>query len=161
MVVKKRDDCVGTGIFFPICAIPFSVLLLILFYKKGHVKNKETKIYEMLLISNFFGLIIELLCTPASNIYNEFPIISKLIYKSYLFYLILWISTFAYYVFSMIKNDNKIIKKRMVMFTVYYVLITIIIAVLDINLVVAKDFLIRYTVGPILHILFQPLLLYL
>lgn len=138
----------GTGIFFPICAIPFSVLLLILFYKKGHVKNKETKIYEMLLISNFFGLIIELLCTPASNIYNEFPIISKLIYKSYLFYLILWISTFAYYVFSMIKNDNKIIKKRMVLFTVYYVLITIIIAVLDINLVVAKDFLIRYTVGP-------------
>ena len=34
----------GTGIVFPICAIPFSILINVLFIKKEHADNYETKI---------------------------------------------------------------------------------------------------------------------
>ena len=87
----------GSGIFFPICAIPFSIFIIVLFYVKGHIESKETKIYKVLIISNLVGLILELLCTYASSIYDSNRLISILIYKSYLLYLIVWISTFAYY----------------------------------------------------------------
>ena len=70
----------SSGIYFPICAIPFSLVIIILFYKKGYIKNKETKIYKLLLISNFIGLFIEILCTFASIIYNDYQVISDFIY---------------------------------------------------------------------------------
>src|SRR5574344_912385 len=98
----------GTGIFFPVCAIPFSLIIIFLFYKKGHIESKETIIFNALIVSNFFGLIVEIMCTCASGIYYTFPLISNFIYKTYLFYLILWVSVMAYYVKCLIKNDNTI-----------------------------------------------------
>ena len=73
----------GSGIFFPICAIPFSILINILFFKKGHIDNYETRIYKALIISNLVGLILELLCTVGSLIYSNYHIVSDFIYKSY------------------------------------------------------------------------------
>ena len=71
----------GSGIFFPLCAMPFSLSIIVLFYVKGYAKSKETKIYSVLIISNFLGLIIELLCTYASMIYLQYSNISTIIYK--------------------------------------------------------------------------------
>ena len=70
----------GSGIFFPLCALPFSILIILLFYIKGHVKSKETTLYQVLIISNFLGIIIELLCTFASKIYNTNLLLSNFIY---------------------------------------------------------------------------------
>ena len=55
----------ASGMYFPISAIPFSILILFLFYYKGHVKTKETKIFSVLIISNLIGLLLEVLCTYA------------------------------------------------------------------------------------------------
>jgi len=76
----------GSGVFFPICAIPFSLLVILLFFKKGHVNNSETKLYQILIVSNLIGLVIEILCTYASIIYNELPVLSDFIYKSYFYF---------------------------------------------------------------------------
>ena len=73
----------GSGIFFPVCAIPFSLLIIILLLKKEHIVNPETKIYRALVFLNFIGLIIEILCTFASIIYNDYRLISDIIYKTY------------------------------------------------------------------------------
>ena len=73
----------GSGIFFPLCALPFNILVLVLFFIKGYIKNEETRIYVIMLLSNFFGLIIEIGCTFASMIYDSYPIVSNFIYKSY------------------------------------------------------------------------------
>ena len=88
----------GSGIYFPLCAIPFNILLLIVFFKKGHIKNEETRIYSLLIISNLVGLIIEILCSLATFIYKDYPIVSDVIYKTYLVYLIVWIGIFLSYV---------------------------------------------------------------
>ena len=139
----------GSGISFPLCALPFSILIILLFYIKGHVKSKETTLYQVLIISNFLGIIIELLCTFASKIYNTNLLLSNFIYKSYLLYLIIWISTFAYYIFSISKkNENVIKKERYKLIILYYLVIIILIIFLPIEVVIKDNFNIRYTTGP-------------
>ena len=137
----------GTGIFFPLCALPFSLIIVILFNKKTHIDNKETRIFNTLIISNFIGLIIEISCTYASKLYLTYPLVSNIIYKLYLLYLILWISTITYYVFSMTKNDNKIKSNRIIVFLLYYFVITIILLILPIKIIIKNNFAIRYTTG--------------
>ena len=137
----------GTGIFFPLCALPFSILMIVLFFTKAHIDNKETRIFSTLIISNFFGLVIEILCTYASRIYNVYPLISNLIYKLYLIYLIIWISTMVYYVYSVTKGDNTIKTKRIPIFVAYYIIVIVDILILPIKVVIKDNFNIRYTTG--------------
>lgn len=98
----------SSGIYFPICAIPFSIIIIILFYNKGYIKNEETKIYKYLLIINLTGLLIEISCTFASMIYNDYPIISNIIYKSYLVYLIIWTKLFSLYIENISSKEKKV-----------------------------------------------------
>ena len=137
----------GTGIFFPMAAIPFILIVLILYYRKGHIRTKETSIFSTLIISNLFGLVIEMLCTYASSIYDKAPLVSIFIYKTYLLYLILWVFTMAYYVFSMLKGENTVNKKRIYLFTIFYVIVSLILWILPIEVVISSDFAIRYTSG--------------
>ncbi len=137
----------GSGIFFPICAIPFSILIMILFFKKGYINNIETKLYKILIITNFVGLILELLCTFASTIYDTNRFLSDFIYKSYLIYLLDWTAIFTYYVYRVstkLPNFNKL-KKLMVIALCF--LINAIVYILPIELVIKNDFQIRYTTG--------------
>ena len=137
----------GSGIFFPICAIPFSITVILLFYFKGHVKHVETRIYEVLIISNFIGLIIELLCTYASSIYNDYSFISNIIYKGYLLYLIIWISTLVYYIYCVTKKEVEYNPNRYKYFFIYYLVNIIFLTVLPIDVVIENDFKTRYTTG--------------
>ena len=138
----------GSGIFFPICAIPFSLLTIILFFLRGHIKNEETRIYSFLILSNFAGLVLELLCTFASLIYKEHAFLSNIIYKSYLAYLITWIGLFLSYVQSI--STSKDVKKNasLKVFLRFLLIIeTIILFMLPLELVVNNNFSQRYTKG--------------
>lgn len=137
----------GSGLFFPLGALPFSILIITLFYSKKHIDTKETKIFGCLVTSNLIGLILEMLCTPASLIYNSQPLISNFIYKFYLLYLVFWISTFAYYIFSITRNELKLQKERYKIFLLYYVIMAIILSILPLEVVVKNDFKIRYIEG--------------
>ena len=138
----------GSGIFFPISAIPFSILIIFLFFKKGHVNNIETRIYHKLILSNFVGLIIEILCTYAAMIYDSYPLISDIIFKSYLLYLITWTGYFAVYIYVISRKDNKRMSRRDKSFISFlYLVTTTLIYYLPIELVVENNFEIRYTKG--------------
>ena len=137
----------GTGIFFPLAALPFSIIIIYLFFSKGHVQTKETWIFKTLIVANFFGLILEILCSYASSIYFNNYFLSVIIYKAYLLYLILWISTISYYVYSMTRSENVINKKRVPIFILFYIVIAIILINLPIQVVIINDLSIRYTKG--------------
>ena len=138
----------GSGIFFPICAIPFSILINILFFKKGHIDNYETRIYKALIISNFVGLILELLCTVGSLIYSNYHIVSDFIYKSYLLYLLSWTGLFTYYVYK-ISTDKELKYKKVwkMLLIILCVVIGILVYILPIELVIKDNFQTRYTIG--------------
>ena len=138
----------GSGIFFPISALPFSILMIILIYKKEHVINNETNIYKKLVILNFIGLILEILCSYASLIYNNHELVSNFIYKTYLVYLISWTAMFAYYI--RVISTNKISIPFAVKNVIYPLLVIVIFFIyyLPIELILKNDFQIRYTAGP-------------
>ena len=139
----------GSGIFFPVSAIPFSILIIFLFFKKGHVNNVETRIYQNLITSNLIGLIIEILCTYAAMIHNEYSLLGNFIFKSYLLYLITWTGLFTFYIYEITKNKNlKITSRNKFIISILYLIVCIAIYYLPINLVVKNNFQIRYTTGP-------------
>ncbi len=144
----------GTGLYFPLCAVPFSIMVLVLFASKEHIKHIETRIYKVLLILNFVGLVLELLCTYASYIYNLYPFISIFIYKCYLLYLIAWISSFAYYIYCVSNEETQYNYKRYKFFGIYYILVIMMLIFLPIKVVVENNFQTRYTSGPSVYLVY-------
>ena len=47
-----------TNLYFSICAFFCALLLMIVFFKKERIKNKETKLFSVLLISSFLDTIL-------------------------------------------------------------------------------------------------------
>ena len=135
----------GSGIFFPICALPIIITVILIFNIKEHVKSVETRLYNTLIISNLMGLIIEILCAYACRIYTTNFVLSSLILKSYLVYLIVWTAVFTTYIYRVSKG-----KTNKLMRNIHFVLLTliiIIIYILPINVVVKNNFQIHYTKG--------------
>ena len=138
----------GSGIFFPICAIPFSILIIVLFFKKGHIENTETKIYKILIILNLIGLVFEILCTVGSLIHHNHPHISNIINKTYLAYLLSWTCLFMYYIYKISNPEKKTKKNVKIISLCLSALMVMIIYVLPIELVIKNNFQTRYTSGP-------------
>ena len=92
----------NTGIYFPLSAVLFSILLIFIYFSKDKIDTEETHVYGWLIIVNFFSLVIELLCSWASIVYITYPVLANCIYKSYLVSLILWISIFVHYVYYLL-----------------------------------------------------------
>ena len=97
-----------TGLFFPTCALFFSILLNIIYFSKERVKNEENKLYQFLVVSNLFALLFEYACTYFSN--NYIPIVSDIVLKTYLILLLVWISIFIIYMIYITKKSHKILK---------------------------------------------------
>ena len=135
----------GSGIFFPISALPIIIIIIIMFNVKGHVKNNETKVYNLLIISNFIGLIIEILCAAACRFYTDFYLISMLVLKTYLVYLIIWTAFFAIYIFRISFNSYKTIIK--IIHIILLVLIIGAIYILPIDVVIENEYQVFYTKG--------------
>lgn len=140
----------GSGIFFPICALPFSLLIVFVFYIKKHIKTNETQMFGILAVTNLIGLIIEIACTGAAYIYENNRLISELILKSYLVYIITWATLFTIYIY-LISSSQKMVEKKYGLYKkIMYIFLTIasiIIFVLPIELIIKNDFASRYTVG--------------
>lgn len=140
----------GTGIYLPLSALLFSVLIMLMFFVKGHINTFETKLYGVLIITNFVGLILELLCTVGALIYDSNRILADFLLKSYLLYLVAWALLFTVYVFyiSHDKNTNLKIKgKALKLVAIFYFICVFFIYALPINLIVKNDFSVRYTTG--------------
>lgn len=95
-----------TGLFFPTCALCFSILLNIVYFSKRRLKNVENKLYQFLVISNLFALLFEYACTFVSL--NYIPFFSDLVLKTYLLLLLVWICTFSIYMIYITKKDHQV-----------------------------------------------------
>lgn len=97
-----------TGLFFPTCALCFSILLNIIYFSKRRIKNVENKLYQFLVISNLFALLFEYASTFMSI--NYIPFFSDLVLKIYLLLLLVWIGIFSIYMIYITKKDHAISK---------------------------------------------------
>ena len=134
----------GSVMFFPISALPIIIIIILTFNLKKHIKTTETKIYNMLIITNFIGLIIELCCNLACKYYESNEILSLFVLKSYLVYLIIWTAIFTSYIFRISKNINN--KLYTQLHIVFLSCIVAIIYILPLN-IVQNDYQTYYTEG--------------
>ncbi len=96
--------------------IIFSILymfgVLIVYFSKTRLKNDETMIYSLLIISNIIGLFLQLLCDLVSFRYDELPhMLCDLIFRFYLLYFVIWTTLiFIYLIKIALKNKTKLTK---------------------------------------------------
>lgn len=84
---------------FIICSLFYSALLLVVYFSKKRLNSLENKIYSTLAVTNFIGLIIELFCFLVTLHQDKFPILTSILNKTYLIYMLTWLMLFAYYTF--------------------------------------------------------------
>ena len=103
----------NNSMFFTICSLFYSILLICIFFSKKRINLFENKIYSCLIIVNFLGIIVEIACSQFILIYGmQHEFLSICIGKAYLMYLITWITLFTMYivVISTKNIESKIIK---------------------------------------------------
>ena len=94
-----------------ILTIIFSLTLNILFFSKKHISTSENIIFSILLITNFFGLLMELF-TKLFTLYFSKP--NQLVYiftRIYLIYIIMFFSVFNIYVLLYCINNKEKYRK--------------------------------------------------
>ncbi len=95
-----------------ICSIIYSLTLLIVYKSKPHIKTVENKIFSILIILNLFGLIIEL-ANYFLVLYNTECLLTYIISKIYLIYLLTFIILFTYYVIYISFEDSTKYKSKL------------------------------------------------
>lgn len=82
--------------------------LTVLYFSKSRLDNNENRIYKKLLVSNFIGIIIQLLCEVFSVL--EIELLNSIFTKLLLVYFVLWLILFFSYVLEISNSNNKLFK---------------------------------------------------
>lgn len=132
---------------FSIVSLFYIVTLVILFFSKENLKNKETRIYSIILLLVLFGIVLELAMRLIAPL--KLSIIDDLLSKSFLVYTIIWLTLISLYnfviTFTNQKNYNKLKK---ILFRID-ALVMILIIILPINYNYVEDLsYYTYTYGP-------------
>lgn len=133
-------------IFFSLCSLFYCVMLIFITFSKDKTINNNNKIFRILLISNLFGLILEVSGMFLGNNYKEYELLNAIVLKAMLVYFVLWVSVFVVYVRSISKG-----KQEKSSFKVIHTIIPIIVCMLIITLPIyynVKKGVIMYTSGP-------------
>ena len=99
------------GVTFISCSLLYSVMLLIVYYRKQRINSVENKIYSVLVRMNVLGLVLEVLCSRfvllnGTTFLNT--ILCSLFNRLFIIYMLTWEIIFALYVFfvSFWQNNN-------------------------------------------------------
>ena len=86
--------------YFILCTMIFSIALNIIYFSKKHVVSGETKIFSILLVLNFFGLLLEFLCALVGHFLPPDILLSHIMTKVYLLYLITFVLYMTLYIYT-------------------------------------------------------------
>ena len=100
----------------------FSFTLNLIFFFRKHIKTKETKIFSYLLVVNFIGLIVELVCAYIGYNYETNNLFAHIFTKIYLIYLMTYLFIMTLYVYSiayMKKKEGYYNKLKLISYVIY------------------------------------------
>lgn len=86
----------------------YLVVLIVSYFSKSHLKTKENKYYSILLIINFIGLLLEILCGILGNKLPDDAIICHFFTKIFMCFMTYFTLTLTIYIYSLCfeKNEN-------------------------------------------------------
>lgn len=154
------------GNFFTICSAFYSFLLLIVYFSKKRLNTIENKIYSWLIVTNFFGVILAILCYMTTIKAEIFGVFNTFVSKTYIFYLLTWVTLFSVYIFVISYSSKKLSKKELKkkLRFVYkccgmaYLIFGILVYVLPLYYVNDKS--VVYTYGPSANLVYAVSLIY-
>ena len=123
----------NTGNFFIFNALVYIILLMFIYFSKRRYKSKENKIYSILIITSFIGVLLELGCRLTIPLLNEIPKTTFLITKLYLVYLLTWVTLLSLYTFIIVNKSQSKFKHTKISIIITYIINIIIIFYLPIN----------------------------
>ena len=150
-------------IFLTVSALIYTVATTIIFFKKDTINKLENRIFKKLLLITIVSMITELMIVATTNM----GIIGTIVQKGFLVCLLLWLSVFMLYTFSITIFDDKKTEEENIekfkithyIFAFINVILYTLIFALPIDFVTINDD-IKYTTGPAVNVVFVTLGVY-
>ncbi len=98
-------------IFFSVCSLLYCTLLIVIIFSRKNKKDRENNILKILIITNLFGLLLEVAGLFLSSNYESYELLNDIVLRVMLVYYLLWMSLFVVYIFIISGIDSKKIKK--------------------------------------------------
>ena len=90
----------------------YTVLTNIVYFSKNRINNSENAVYEKLLSITPIGLLLELGCNVTA-IYKMNDLVSSIISRLYLIFILVWLTTFTLYILTITKyKSDKLIEYK-------------------------------------------------
>lgn len=142
---------------FSICSFIFVMLFIIFYFSKERADSLDTKIYSYILLTNIFGIMIDIFGYFCFKLFGSESLLSVIISKSYLVYYFLWALLFLIYVYviSFRKKATKNLKnKNFKLITIILTaLVVLIIYILPIELTLKEN--VAYSSGPSVNFVYS------
>lgn len=100
-----------SGLMMTICSLIFNILLIIIVFSKERFNSYENKVFKIIVIVSFLGLILHIGCFLTMTYVGIDTLINFLVTRLYLVYLITWMSVFTLYV-MVICSHKKVTKVK-------------------------------------------------
>lgn len=140
-------------IFFSVCSLLYSVLLIINLFSKKEKNNIETKILKVLAIVNLISLGLEAGGIFLGNNYEKLKLLNDIALKGMLVFYIMWFSTFLIYVFNISRESKNFSLKKDKYVYLCSVIAIILVLVLPITYVTNEQNVIIYSTGAAVDVL--------
>ena len=90
----------------------YTMLTSIVYFSKNRINNSENAVYEKLLSITPIGLLLELGCNVTA-IYKMNDLVSSIISRLYLIFILVWLTTFTLYILTITKyKSDKLIEYK-------------------------------------------------
>ena len=140
-----------------ICDFIYCFIVAFMYFLKKRISNIENKLYEILVISNLLGLILEYFCGILIRT-NSMNLLTIIINKFHIINIILWITIFTIYVVVTCFSENKIksiqnnkkinLKTITIIYMIFMAILTLMLPLYFYN-----DGKITYSYGPMINII--------
>lgn len=90
----------------------YLVVLIVSYFSKSHLKTKENKYYSILLIINFIGLLLEILCGILGNKLPDDTMICHFFTKLFMCFMTYFTLTLTIYIYSLCFEKNETVFNR-------------------------------------------------
>ena len=96
----------------------YSIILNILFFGKKHIETEETRLFGKTVITNFIGIIWEILCIVTLCVLGKESIITIVVNKAFLTYFLVILYLFSNYIINTSyligeKKNEKLLARRL------------------------------------------------
>lgn len=95
-----------SSLYFQICSLFYIVLLNVTFFSKKRLQSLENKLFSYMIVTNLLGIILDIISTYLAIINANYTLLI-IFCKSYLVYLLIWITLMTAYIYVISVNGFK------------------------------------------------------